>query len=926
MFTDQATDSLKTSLPFRREEIEASIPQRFEYVVDCYAESIAVKHDNAALSYRELDNASNRLARAIGEWQGEISAPIALLLDHDSFAIIAMLGVLKAGKCYVVLDPSVPEARLQDILEHAQAELLICQAHRIPLAQSLTEQRHQLRTMEEIESGFSSEMIDVAVSPDTLATILYTSGSTGQPKGVVHTHRSILHYIAGYTNTFQLCRGDGLLGLSAFHMTAGMTDIFRVILTGATLYPFTVQDEGLSRLAARLAQEDISIFHVVPTLFRRVMSLLKEKDAFPHIRLVHLGGEPMLGRDVELYHRHFSSQSVLLNNLGSSETFSYRQYAIDRNSSFSEDAIPVGFAVADKDVVLLNERGQTVELDCIGEIAIKSRYLAVGYWKNPKLTRQKFLPDPEGGDKRIYLTGDLGRMRPDGCLEYLGRKDFQVKIRGNRVELAEIEAVLYQIVSVKEAVVTAHGYESGDTELIAYIVSASRPAPSGDELRREVAELLPEYMLPSRCIFLETFPLTPSGKIDRQALPEPEHTRPLLDTPYMAPRTDLEQRIQAVCEDLLGIHPIGAEDNLFDLGMHSIQALRLLVELEKLHEQKLPPDVIIQASTIGELGGRLMPQSPSCASGQVSKRARKRARKNFKKPSRLKQAFRRWPVPYPVGITFLFWLFGTWVNRTYLFQEQIQHLSQFLAEIGPSPDEVDSIRQYLVINMMKGWLSDALVRCPPRQYAKWVRVIEESTLQQDDVNRRGILLIGSHFGPPGILSFLQLEFRRFTEIAPLVGRKARIEQTAAEMGQSFLKREYLPIFDDSQRISSVYQARQILERQGIVYIVADGYKGKSSLALPFLGRLRPFRTGFAELAVQTGAAVIPMFPSLDGQGRITVKFLNPLEPGGDTLSEQEQIERLITQYASLLEDRWLNAPGNIRYSQINQFLRLPRID
>jgi amino acid adenylation domain-containing protein len=591
-------------IEFKKADIDQSLPARFEQQVKKDPDQTAVKIGDSTLTYEALNRIANSVAHTILTYHRQVEKPIAFLIKHRAVQIAAILGILKSGKPYVPLDSSFPCARLNYMMQDSQAGLIITDNENLALAKELTRDKLQLLNIDQIDANFSVENPDIAISPDTIANILYTSGSTGQPKGIIQTHRNLLHKTRSVTNRYLICANDRISLLFSPSFGASMTPMFGALLNGATLFPFNLQDEGPTRLVAWLNQEQITIYLSVPTLFRHIVASLTEEE-FPYIRLVVLGGEVVYRSDVELYKKHFSQQCTLLVGFGGTETQVIRSYAIDKETQISENIIPVGYAIEDKEVFILDDTGKEVGFNCIGEIAVRSRYLAPGYWNNPELTRQKFLPDPEGGDKCIYLTGDLGRMRPDGCLEYLGRKDFQVKIRGYRVVLTEIEAALYSLDVVKDAVVVAYEKDSGDKSLVAYVVPSSQHAPTVSALRRALAETLPEYMIPSAFVMLEHLPLTPTGKVDRQALPAPDWTRPVLETAFVAPRNDVERQLAQIWEQVLGIQPIGVQDNFFDLGGNSLVAGRVLVEISNVFDIQLPMIALFEAPTVARLAERI---------------------------------------------------------------------------------------------------------------------------------------------------------------------------------------------------------------------------------------------------------------------------------------------------------------------------------
>lgn len=586
---------------FPEEAIEQSIPERFEQQAAKYPDRLAVKTRAQTLTYAELNAAANRIAHAIVQHRGDGQEPVVLLLAKEALTMATILGVLKAGKFYVPLDPSLPPARMSFILEDTQAGMIITNNRYRALAASLTQRGVQLLNIDELDSPLATENIGLSISPDALTWILYTSGSTGQPKGVVQTHRNVLHFVMNYTNYFHICPDDRLALLLSHSVNGGAHDIFAALLNGASLHPFDLKEEGLISLARWLVEEEITIYCSVPTIFRHFIDTLIGGEQFPKLRLIRLIGEPVYRRDVEMYKKHFSANCLLVNRLGSTETGSLLLYLINKEIQFPGTHVPVGYPVAGNQILLLDEFGKEVSDNDIGEITVKSRYLSPGYWHRPDLTQVAFLPAPEGGEEKIYRTGDLGKKLPDGRFVCLGRKDFQVKIRGHRIELAEIELTLLTLDTIKEAVVMAREDRPGDPCLVAYLVPKTLPPPSVTTLRHFLTERLPDYMIPSAFVFLESLPLAPNGKVNRRALPAPAKARPNLETSLVAPRQAVEETLGKIWAEVLGLDQVGIHDAFLDLGGDSLQAMRIISRIIQTFGVKLPVRVFLETPTVATM-------------------------------------------------------------------------------------------------------------------------------------------------------------------------------------------------------------------------------------------------------------------------------------------------------------------------------------
>jgi acyl carrier protein len=291
----------------------------------------------------------------------------------------------------------------------------------------------------------------------------------------------------------------------------------------------------------------------------------------------------------------------LVIGLGTTETGNVVQYFIDKETEIAGDIVPVGYPSPGMEIILSDDSGKKSGGDRTGEILVKSRYLSPGYWRMPDLSKAKFICNPEGGDKRIYFTGDIGRMRPDGCLFHLGRKDFQVKVRGYRVEIAAVQKALLDLENIREAVVVDREDSIGEKRLIAYLVCDTLSAPSVSSLRRALLLKLPDYMIPSAFVILDAFPLTPNGKVDRRALPPPGRSRPTLENPYVAPRSPVEEALVEIWAEVLDLDHLGINDNFFELGGHSLLATQVITRVINTFRVKVSIRSLFQAPTVADM-------------------------------------------------------------------------------------------------------------------------------------------------------------------------------------------------------------------------------------------------------------------------------------------------------------------------------------
>ena len=586
---------------FDAQDTEGSIPARFEQQARRHPTRVAVKTRDGALTYDRLNRAANRIARAILARRGQCDAPVALLFDKGAPMIAAMLGVLKAGKFHVPLDPSLPLARLTGMVQDSQAALLIADVQHVSLAHRVCIDGCLVINVDEIDPGVSEENLNLSVSPDALSWIIFTSGSTGRPKGVVQNHRNVLHNVLNHTNVLRICADDRSTLLASCATVQAMTDIYCTLLNGATLYPVDIRADGLAGLASWMIQEEITMYRSSASVFRYFVGTLTGTEVFSKLRLIKVGSEPVSKTDVELYKKYFPDECVLVNALASTEVGTFRMHLVTKETVIDGTVVPVGYPLDGMEVLLLDDAGQEIGADQIGHIAVKSRYLSPGYWRQPELTGTVFRPTPGSDIERIYHTGDLGRLRPDGCLEYMGRKDHQIKIRGYRVEVGEIESALLDFAAITNAVVVAREDPSVGRRLIAYIVTAGQCEFQIPTLRHHLMERLPDYMMPSAFVVVEAFPLTPNGKVDRQALPAPEQAGRRIDATVSVPRTPIEVALAEIWSEVLGVDRISRDDSFFELGGHSLMATQVISKIREVFCVELPFVSLFEAPTIGGL-------------------------------------------------------------------------------------------------------------------------------------------------------------------------------------------------------------------------------------------------------------------------------------------------------------------------------------
>jgi len=607
-------------------EWEGAVHSHFSKLAQRVPQQLAVIDAQVAWNYSELDAKSNQLANYLRE-NGIQSQDIVAIYSHRSAALIwAILGILKAGAAFVILDPAYPASRLINCLRIAEARgwLQLEAAGQLPDA--LDEFVKTLSCCCSLQlsqsaiaaggllSGYSTSNPMVTVEPDNLLYVAFTSGSTGIPKGILGTHRPLSHFIKWHSQTFAFKESDRFSMLSGLAHDPLLRDIFTPLSLGATLcIPSQKDIETPGKLADWMQEKQVSIAHLTPPmgqLLANITPTSKTKNGdLTSLRYAFFGGDKLKKQDV--YRLQTLAPNVTcVNFYGATETPQAMGYFIVPNSDTQlekselahlSESIPVGRGIQDVQLLLLNADQQLVEMGEVGEIYVRTPYLAKGYIGDDQLTHERYITNPYtniAGD-RLYKTGDLGRYLPDGNVECLGRIDNQVKIRGFRIEVGEIEAVLREHSNLRETVVIAREDDLGDKRLVAYLVSEQ--VISISELRRLIKNKLPDYMIPSAFVRLEALPLTPNGKIDRRALPAPDTIKQEPEETFVAPQDDLERKLTKIWQKVLGIQNIGIKDNFFELGGHSLLGVQLFAEIEQIAGINLPLATLLQAPTIEQL-------------------------------------------------------------------------------------------------------------------------------------------------------------------------------------------------------------------------------------------------------------------------------------------------------------------------------------
>lgn len=587
----------------------SSLAQHFETRAFAVPANTAVSMGDASCSYAELNAASNRLGNYLKKAGVKRGMPVALCIERSPEMIVGILGVLKAGGCYVPLDPASPRDRLAFMLQDCSPRVIVTQSH---LADRVNGGSRLLLCLDSDREKIAREPATspgAPVGPEDPAYIIYTSGSTGQPKGVLVSQGNVLRLFRETDRWFGFNEKDVWTLFHSYTFDFSVWEIWGALLYGGRLVvvPY-LTSRSPAEFYELLASEKVTVLNQTPSAFRQLIwaETTARQARELSLRYVICGGEALELQSLGPWFKHHGDlQPEVVNMYGITETTVHVTYRVIRQADVAAGlGSVIGVPIADLDLYLLDERLEPVPAGVPGEICVSGAGVASGYLNRPELTAARFVPDPFANEpgRRMYRSGDLARRSPAGELEYLGRMDDQVKIRGFRIELGEIESALNRHTGLRESAVVPVG-GPGETRLIAYVVpKGADPAP--EELRGHLAQLLPDYMIPSAFVRLAALPLTSNGKIDRKSLPDPVSALAPSGA-GVAPRNDMEALVARIWSELLGRSGLGIHDNFFQAGGHSLLATQAISRLAAALDLELSVRLLFDAPTVAELAAAL---------------------------------------------------------------------------------------------------------------------------------------------------------------------------------------------------------------------------------------------------------------------------------------------------------------------------------
>ena len=579
---------------------ECCVHELFELQAQKTPNSVAVQFGKQTITYLELNRRANRLAHQLRKCGVRTETLCGFLVNRSPDMIIGLLATLKAGGAYVPLDPGLPQDSIKFMLNDGQISILLTQKN---LASKLDTHSGETVFIDgdwDDSSSANDQNLQCDASPDSLAYVMYTSGSTGEPKGSRIVHRGVTRLVKD-TNYVTLNADEVFLQFAPFAFDASTFEVWGCLLNGGKLVIFPDSMASTAELGRFIRDHKITTLWLTAGLFHLMVD--ERLEDLTSARQILAGGDVLSVKHVKKAIQELVDCTII-NGYGPTENTTFTCCYPMTDVSQVGDSVPIGKPISNTQAYVLDADLKEVAIGETGELYTGGHGLARDYLNRPELTKEKFVPNPfsDAPDSRLYRTGDLVRYLPDGNLEFIGRLDTQVKIRGFRIELEGIEATLAKHPDVRQSVVVAREDIPGDKRLIAYIVQKTEQQFQSSEVRLFLEQKLPSYMVPSILIQVDELPLTTNGKVDRRSLPDPD-IRPDFAQSYMAPKNQLEVGLTRVWGDLLELYPIGTKDDFFeDLGGHSLLALKMVSEIEKYLDKKVPLSAVFENPTIEELG------------------------------------------------------------------------------------------------------------------------------------------------------------------------------------------------------------------------------------------------------------------------------------------------------------------------------------
>lgn len=967
-------------IPFHIELDRAPIIMHFTAWAKKEPNRHALSGDGKIFSYGELNTQANQLANHLLQILGEKEEPIVILLKREPLAVISILAILKAGKFYAGLDATNPESTLRVICEDLNPKVILTNSSYMQIAENISGPETLIINVEQLEVGLSANDPAITISLDMMAGIYYTSGSTGKPKGVMVDHRAMWYRTFSGITSLKISPSDHLCLPFPIGFGWSTSPLFGALSTGASLFLYDFSGKSIIDVADWFIVNKITYTPMPSTFFRQFMNSIPEGYGMgmPDMRIIFVGGEVMQNQELQLWKNRFSSKCALRYGFSSTEAgpITFSIYTKDQN--LSETNLTFGITAPGVEILIRDDQGSLHQSEATGEIVVNSKAVMKGYWKNDHLNQKIFTVDPKKPENKLYLTGDLGRLNEKKELEFLGRKDTQVKIRGYRVDLLNIETIIRKLSEVQDVTVVPYKGSNGDTRLAAYLVLNPRETTTIQNIKKQLSTQLAAYMMPSSFCIVDTLPYNATGKIIAHALPKPSRERPEIDSIYTPPASELEIQVAKVWKRILDLDEVGIEDNFFELGGDSLMALEMILEIEKIISKTVVSQSFFKRPTISNLTAHIEAPEPKEIDNksfileshkQNNNRPKTKKKKTFGTKTLKKIATRKYSLNSIDRLVDLvtakyistksyedakIWITNWSQNplvRAMLYQRRYALFSKWVMEledchIQPSDVFPVSLATNLNYGLAKyigkdqkrkidnGSRLDALKRSSSKYWQSLAKLVVATPLEQLNENfpvnglihlqnalqeGKGVILLSFH----GVMTptrFLTLEQRIGMKVFT-ISYRTPLEQS----GHNKNSQELTNSIGSTMNAEIALFGQRQLQQGGIVNIIgdtSDPYGQAHQITLG--GRAYRIKSGFAELALNTGAKIIPHFGGSLADGRPELNLLPPLDPGNG--SRSEKIEKLVRDYTAFINHVWVTRPEVLRWMKIKKHFSRQIVD
>jgi acyl-CoA synthetase (AMP-forming)/AMP-acid ligase II/acyl carrier protein len=941
----------------------------------------ALVEGGSQYTYHELNAKANQVAAGLLQFLGANEQPVGILLGKEALAVISTLATLKTGNFYAGLDPTNPKTFTQAICNNLEPAVILTNGLYLQLAKGIAGDKTQVINVEQWLSDMPSTEPRVTVPMDLIAGIYYTSGTTGKSKGVVVDQNALWHRTHATVMTLKYSPSDRTCMPFPVGFGWSTTPLFGTLVTGGTVFLYDFAGKSVLEIADWFLENKITNTPMPASFMKQFLSGLPTDfdSKFPDMRLVFAGGDAIEIDDLQKWQKLFSSKCVLAYGFSSTEGGPLTRTFYRTDTTISEDSLTFGIPAVGVDIIIVDEQGKPVPAGTPGEIAIKSEGKMLGYWRNESLSGKKFIDDPDNPGERLLLTGDMGRLSEQNYLEFSGRKDSKVKIRGYLVDIAQIEETVRRLPAVQDAAVTPYKRKNGELRLAAYLVYGREQVLTNPELKRFLAAELPSHMIPQLICVVDALPRSPSGKVNTYLLPAPSRNRSVLGTAYAPPKKEIELQIASIWQDVLEMDEIGIYDNFFDLGGDSLSALEMALSIETTFSKTVPqsffadPTISHLQAVILDEGNihQLNREQSGLESYLRDQRFPLPGEQTRQKPTWMKKLLRREissknierfldllvaryiaSLPYQKAKKWIVRWSRNRLVRRLLYNRRNVMFSDWLMDINPDHINSPELFQRSMITNLNYRLRlfkskdgntdrsstnvrtqvETLKKSQSKYWSSLARLIEETPPDEFDAHfpvnglchltdaieeGNGVILLSFH-GFMAPLRFLPLKWRLGINIFTISDKPPRSQGQFRETPADLLS----AADHASMNAQIALFGQGILQKGGVINIVGDSSDPYGQVYQIKIGNRRyEIQSGFAEMAINTGAKVIPHFGRALPDGRPETIIVPPLKVR--KTERGEIVEDLVNQYASFINHVWINYPEAVRWMKMEKYFSQP---